>query len=1225
MRRTPRTPEQGTALIITVGLLAVLAVIGFGFAVLARLHHDISGSYRASAQSDLISKAAINYAVGDIRSGWANAPTKADGSPEPPGSLRSFQAGAVAEPIDSPASPWFVDPGISNRGYEDTAGRRHYCNLKCNSYALVHEELGPRVGVSNAKVFDCAGKLNINDRDDTNSDRLKATMANLFKELFADMTAANCTQLADDILAARNALPDKRFASLDQLRTKVPSSFMDARRFEALKHYLTIYSWPHMLPVVNGEFPYEIAPTGSATGLVRLNSNRSSSPAKFYLRSPININTAGKELLYAVFRNIVAADGTQLTVDEARKIAEWIQRRREPEKRDYWPALSIPATWWAWVEPTQNPTYREVVQRKIEAWRSYPIGPFDSWNEVADFFNNLTNRSLGDTEADPIQTEAPLTAAKAEACVAATSPNATAAGLAGYNTWHLGYSRTKKVSTSANFREQIARDKHDATCPLAPHVTGKHQIAPNGDTYPLCFSSLGRFEIYSRTYTFLKVEQGACTPGTETQTDNTFTDTSKTWTSSPSQYRGYSLLVYAGKGKGQLRGIVYIRDKGAGTGNTLITDRWSVRPDGASADPTVRSRYYIVGPGPLLDRVPTSGSEVTVSSATPHLLTDSTATWQDDQWNGHRILTYRGSLSGGVETIDDASIQERTIIDTDKASKSLILAPALDTNLMANLTYTAYMILGCDGVVEHSVATKAYDVIHHTTQHDFELNRPAAPTGGYTYAATGPNGHRAANGTVVGTVTASKIDGWIAARKFPVVAQAAVTNPMLHNFTKADLEPDSGGTFVASNPVKADIQKDALSANGLFLSDGIHLTGGSANYADFKVTGSFVTDDRLEGGFVSFWLRPNEDFLKSGTTRTILKVFGKTQGQDEITLLVRDSAPKRVLEIEVKSSATVYEQTLNDGNHKPLKADAPDVKYKGGTARYTDTADISTWKPGEWHHIAFAWYECIEDASFDTNPTYNTDSNLATRWQDDDLTGEGGKLPNYILDDDVQCAVRVWVDGTATARNTSMPAFNFYANAGAQPADIRLSGDAAATIDGLCVGRHTDKNLPFTVTPPARYDGFTALQYAEYQSPTITLSNPGGDLITLGTVNFTGFLPFIKEPDRWGGPGGRNVKFPIRVQVGLSSDWSNVFPENGTANTHLQPVVAGGALVKGANNLITTSGAAPTIQYRLYLYPCQGTDTSDTTLLGLLKGRQTPVVEDVTITYLGPVVYYYWQ
>jgi len=1245
MHPIPHRRQRGTALIITVGLLAVLAVIGFGFAVMARLQHDISRAYRASAQNDLIAQAAIQYAVGEIRYGFASAPpTDHAGNAINPGQFRTFQTGAINDPVDDPSDTWFVDPTIASQGYTDPDGDTRYCNLRCNSFALIHDDLGSRLGVSNIKVLDCAGKLNINDRDGTPPDsldtsnvathattvRLHSTLKALLLKLGYNTTQA--TDIADTILLERNNLPDKRFGTLEELRTKAldkvstTPAICPARTFELLKHYVTIYSWPHQLAPVSDAFPYTINP---ASGYLDRKNTSTTAPAEYYYRSPININTAGKELLYAILTNVKAADGTMLTPNQARDLASWICRKREPLSTDHWDD-GTPGTYWtSWVN-TQ--AFDDILERKVEAASRYPLGRFDNWGEVIAFLYSLTSLYPADASNpnSPFPTDVFGSSGekRVETIIAALSPDVYATSLAGYNAWHLGIARLKKDPAVANFREQTARD-WDTTGPaeLTPQVLGAEKLAADNYTYPICFSSMGRHELYTRTYTFLKIEEGTVTSATK----NTLADNNKTWLSSPSQWRGYSVVIYDGKGKGQMRGILYVKPFSAGstTGNTLVVDRWSTIPDATS-------RYYIVGPGAFLDRVPESTSDITTPD--DFTIQDTKVSWEDGQWNGHRVLVYRASLSGQTETIDDDSLQERTIIDTIRVSSTtgrLIVFPDLDPDLMTQGAYTAYIILGCDGMVAHAGAIKAYDVVHHTTQDDFEPDtRPASASAGRTYAATGPNLCRKADGSRVPSTQPSEIDGWIAARRY--IPTGLPAGALHVNFTKESLEPDAGGSLVgAPVPALDVIRKDAFEGGSL-LADGLRLYGGAANHVDYSPTSAINSNSPREGGFVSFWFRPDEAFFSG--SRTIVKIMGEA-GED-ISLMAAGAAGARTLSIVLTTKGHVYEQQLPDGNHKPANPAAPDVTYKQHTVTYSDAtySDISGWRPGEWHHIAFAWHECINDTEdHNMEAGYNTDSNIGTDWRDDDQSGAGGK-PDYVLDDEVACLLRLWVDGNSsnvTKAANEKPAFNLYAPAAGTGA-IRLSGEAGGTIDCLIAMKHTDKNLaPSTFTavlpPGPRYDGFDtgtpdSTKYAEYESAPITISNPGSNTITLGTITWNGFLPWMKEADRWGGPGSRTNKYPIRAQAALGATWSSEIPENGKAEHKFfgeQPVFSGGPLLNGSSR-ISSSASSLTLKYRLLLYPRQGTVAADNQP-GLLQGRQTPVVESVTVTYLGPVVFYFWQ
>lgn len=1220
--RGSNTPKRGTALLITVGLLAVLAVIGFGFAVLARLHHDISRYYRASAQNDLIARAAIHYAISEVRYGYANAY---------PGIANGFRVGAIAEPTDSPASPWFIDPTIASLGYKTPPvadggdDKIHYCNLACNSYALVQDDLGDRIAVSMVKVMDCAGKLNINDRDGTDSTWLTSVLQTLLSRLGIQPSD---TSFASKIIAKRETLPGKRFASLDQLKAEMTA--LTAEEFEILKHYVTVYSWPHQLPTTDG-FPYIIRPETGGGGALERSESTSTPPD--YVRSPININTAGEELIYAVLRNLQSSAGHFLSEAEAKEVSKWVIRKRDPANPRIWalPDLAgsakiTDATWLDWLGaasgvnpvPTE-PTFKAALQREFHGWRLYPLGPFDSWHEVVSFLYSLAADAVPGMQHPFTGAANKLTRQKIETVLAGISPNTFPTGLVGHNAYNLAFAHHDK-SANPPARNQFLRDR-DAGTPVEPQVFGKNNMTRGQDGHPFCFSSMGRFEVYSRTYTFVKAYSGTCatvSDPTDKWTHLTDSVDADIWSASPNQWRGYSVLIHEGKGKGQLRGIVYVKDDRTandGKGRTLIVDRWSIPPDATS-------RYLILGPGPLFDR-PSAAADPTYDPAKITVSANQIAdandciSWEDDQWNGHRVVVYRASVQTGggpqgedIELVIHPSIQERTIIDTIKnptpPGGRLIVAPPIDTTLLTGGTQTFYVILGADGVVEHSAAIKAYDVIHHTTQEDFEKGSPTLAS-----VATGPNNIYAAGGSLT---DASTIDGWLAARKKDV--SPPPNNGFLQNFKNRNLAPDSGGGFHSSTPPGATILSDALGTQkGIFLSDGLHLAN-STHYVDYTVT-NLCTPERHEGGVVAFWFRPDEAFFTG--THTILRIYGEDKTKEELSLRVNNAR----LQLQVISTSDrQYEVTdwSPDPNHNPSTPGAY-AKYRSHTSTHEDGTykDISTWKAGEWHHIAFAWYECAnDDEDHNNEPAYNTDGNPATNWRDDDTGGAGGK-PDYRLDPEVICRLRIWVDGQSSAvgPDNEKPAFNFCTPAGGGPA-LRLDGGGAGTIDGITAYRITgEKTLDISINPDVRYET-AAGQESTYTSSNISLPNTGDDRITLGAVTFTGFLPWMPDAERWGCPS----EPPIRVKVSLGGEESDDVPKLGDDTPPRQGIFGGGPLLKNGQP-ITTTGAS-TIQYKVILRAYHGENPGHASR-GLIKGRQTPVLDDITITYLGPIVFYYWQ
>jgi len=1236
----PKNRRRAAALVITVGLLAVLAVIGFGFAVFARLQHDTSHAYRAASQIDLLSMAAFHYATREIRYGRNNVP----GQPGEGDPLRDehwssdypyHHVGALHEPTDSPIAPWYIDPALASGLYRDYNNRDNpddiwrYCYARNNSYALVHDVLGDRVAVSFVTVQDSAGKLNIND--DYEDTRLKTILVELLDQLEITTTVEQPTaenpiptlttgQIADNIIGYRDAPAPGgaggAFTTLEQLRNV---QGITERRFDVLKHYLTIYSWPHDPPSVEGFTYYTVRPDSQDAAFRTLAANDEK-------RSPININTAPREVLVAVLSNVKAASmGSTLGATKAGDIADWIIRRRDPENRYHW--LGESGAWGNWLNWTKNNTNytNSIRKREISCWRHYPVGPFDSWNEFIDFLYSCTD---SDSD-DPFYVNG-LTKEEAEAIIAAVCPNSFAS-MVPRNTWTMGYCRMKKDT-------QVVQELREATTGQVPSIIGKNQLGAQtegyGDVNEFCFSSMGRYEIASRTFAFVKADFGRVTA----DSPYTLVDDSKSWGTAPAQWRGYSALIYDGKGKGQLRGVV------ANSANTLTVAKWSTRLQNVDGTDDNRSRYYILGPGPVLDCVGGGARNIDVPSENPHFLADPGATWEDDEWNGYRVVVYRASTvtetgPGGVtidvENIDQGTVQERIIIDTDGARKRLVLSPELDLDIPPGATdHWSYIILGSDGTAAHDAAIKAYDVVRHTSLKDFtdwDGSIAKLPTG-CDKVAVGPQpiGGGFANllkpsGTPPYNPRAA--DGWIA------VAKRKVENAsyFVHNFTASDLKPDSTTKGdLKEGTSAAELVRDVFAApGGRLFPDGLHLRHGSGHWLGYSTTGlsaggssSLVSNERHEGGFVSVWIRLDRDFFTGGGQRTLIRIRGESDQED--IKLVYDNADSKIKLIVNANADRDYEEPVN----------AQTITYQKGTYNFSDPShsDIGDtgkkWKAGQWHHVAFAWYECADEDGKNDDPNYDDDTKAETDWRDDEA-----EPSDKILDASPQVygRVRLWVDGKSTdvdscPKKCKVNAFNLWPVGGGTGDDhtsLQI-GDSTtslgATIDGIFARTHADKTLGMSPTIGTRYEGSAGSNdYVTYRSRAIDLPSGLGDLY-LGTVAWTGFMPWIKDAERNWHSGARG-DYPIYVTVTLGST-SKPVPQNGV---NKEPVLGGGGPLRSVTDY-TIHSTSSTMHYEVKMLSYHGDPDGDAEKNQRFERHwQTPVFEDITITYLGPVVFFHWR
>ena len=1229
--RPLRRSKRGSALVITVGFLSVLALVGFGFAVVMRLHYDTSRYYRATADVELLSQAGILYAIDGIRYSWSNA-RPADDPIAGLAILNSFPAGAIAEPTESPRSTWYIDALRAQGLYDDGGGGNgRYCNLACSSYVLVHDVLGDRVAVTDVKVVDSASKINLND--DYSDAVLENVLDTLLDELginTAEVDTSSPHLAGAAILSFRNGLSDDHFTTLSQLAEKndAGTSFrisgMTARRFDVLKHYVTIYSWPHKPESVEDYVPSFVKPNG--TGGLQYERDKH--------LSPININTAPYEVLVAVLAN-VKVGGTTLGQAKAQNIAKWILRKRDPENAQNWDTQqefdnSKFKAWMTYRESSADSGYEWTRVHKVTAWRHYPLGPFDTWNEVADFLYSLTNAATNppsrgstvgqDPTHDPFPNISNFGQKEAEGVLAAVSPNALTAAIP-RDTCHMGYTRLGEPTsywTTLNSALKL-RDREPTADSLKPYPTDKGELASGAQTTELSFSSRGRFEISSRTLAFEKAEFGKTTTSTAFRLE----DNSRSW--ADNQWRGYSVLLYHGKGKGQLRGIVQNKQQ------HVVVAKWSTRPD-------TTTRYYVCGPGPVADREAAPKSEITFEGSGAYLVdtNEDKAAWDTDQWNGYRVAIYNCDSAGNPH---EDSIQERIIIGTEPRTLGggkLLVSPRLDTS-SASGTHRGYVILGSYGSAQHEAAVKAYDVIYHNTQDDFT-------SGGCTKTHTivGPN-------PTGGGVAASKHAGWVA-----VAPKVVSSSDFKHNFT-GGITPDGGsGSYLGgvAKP-KSPVAADVVTGGGSVFPDGVYLRPGAAEYAPFNCSTDIVTDLHNEGGFLSFWFRPDRDCLKGtdSTVRTLMCIKGKAKdpttgaGPNDIRIQIVFLNEKPLL--QVKFRVATGSQPYNDGSIQLTDRNGNNV-----TAYFRDITrsprngianiDLSQtkesqgvwapWKAGEWHHIAFAWYECYDRA------LRNSDGNATSTMQNDADS-------DYTLIDheEVSGDKQLWIDGTKLVSSPMRyDAINLQDPDAEGEIHIGQVGAApSGTIGGIVAYRLTTRaqvasppgGLP-TMDNNTRYYGSMPLpgqHYGEYTSPSMDLpsTTPSGCKIALGTATYTLHTPHIRWDEHW--HNGRVVRKPpayITVSLGGKPP-SHPMPDP-TRNPAWdgEPWLGGGgALLDGrrdsaSSRPIEDSYTAGTtrIKYKLHLTAYNGAWRE-----GYPFYCQSPIVEDVTITYLGPVVFFRWR
>jgi len=248
--------KKGVALILTVGVLALMAMIGVSFTINVTADYKASASLTLAAQARTAAEAGLGMATAYMRHL----------------AFSDFNA------VPTSSCDWnYISASNPSFDLRDgTAG---------NSTSGL---LGP-VGMGNTAVFtlrvvDTASQINAND---TNPG-LGAMLENLVSVLGAPLQPGDGSAIV-------NNRPAGGYECKEQVVDSIPGADLSVKRakFEALADHLT----------VNG---YIDAYSGSTSDppLTGLNSPA----AVYHPKAPVNINTAGTEVLQAVLRQVLSDD-----------------------------------------------------------------------------------------------------------------------------------------------------------------------------------------------------------------------------------------------------------------------------------------------------------------------------------------------------------------------------------------------------------------------------------------------------------------------------------------------------------------------------------------------------------------------------------------------------------------------------------------------------------------------------------------------------------------------------------------------------------------------------------------------------------------------------------------------------------------------------------------------------------------------------------------------------
>lgn len=319
MRRPADARERGSVLLFSVAILILLSVFGVVFARLMNLERRASAFYRDRVRAKLAARAGIERAIVQLQVAAGNRHWSAPWGPpwDATGDRWGYRMVAPASleqgrPLDlqSTVEPSFWEP--------DPDGRRRLGSNLTYSGAL-GEPYAKSILIYRLKILDAASMVNLNHPDGFAARRMLAT---LVRTTLGKSPSESASIAAKAIPSARQQV--KRFSSKPQVgRALLAAGVTEDEWLYRLRDKITVHSWEDRTVVrpwnlnthetING---HEVEPYQRLAAMPR---------------APINLNTASKEVLVALFNGAEARTryGTfALDYDTAVRLADAILNRR---------------------------------------------------------------------------------------------------------------------------------------------------------------------------------------------------------------------------------------------------------------------------------------------------------------------------------------------------------------------------------------------------------------------------------------------------------------------------------------------------------------------------------------------------------------------------------------------------------------------------------------------------------------------------------------------------------------------------------------------------------------------------------------------------------------------------------------------------------------------------------------------------------------------------------
>ncbi|MBU1087381.1 MAG: general secretion pathway protein GspK [Candidatus Omnitrophica bacterium] len=265
-------PNSAIALILSVGVLAILVLITVGFSAFTRLELQATENQINLLKASFIAQAGIARAVADI---------KYDSS-----------YGAMNEPYDSSSDPWYY-PG--NAAYDGSTVE--LATAVTPSYGA---DISYAKGSYRLKVIDCGGLININCPL-PNSDAVTDL------EDILDQLGLTANQ-AQNLVAFRQTLPGQVFTTKEEIKLVFG---IGKDTYNSIKDFITLWG-------------------DEDDGIIELDKTSTSPVSGHSRKSFVNVNTAPLKVLEAVFRLMMGS----FSNSQADALAAAIKARRDTNPFD---------------------------------------------------------------------------------------------------------------------------------------------------------------------------------------------------------------------------------------------------------------------------------------------------------------------------------------------------------------------------------------------------------------------------------------------------------------------------------------------------------------------------------------------------------------------------------------------------------------------------------------------------------------------------------------------------------------------------------------------------------------------------------------------------------------------------------------------------------------------------------------------------------------------------